>query len=103
MPSVSVSLTNGFLSVYCSFPEPAFHHIMSCSQPTLFSILEVFRCFQPIHRIGELIMPLLIVYLYPIVLIASVWMFTFNTRNDLFKLDPQHSLHISENSSCVLP
>jgi hypothetical protein len=42
------------------------------------------------------------VYLYSVVLIASVWIFTFRNRNHLFKVDPQCYLCVSENSSYIL-
>lgn len=47
--------------------------------------------------------PLFLVYLRSVVHITLVLVLTFKNRNDIVELDPQCYLHISENSSCVLP
>lgn len=82
MPS-PLSEYNHWFSEYCSFPELCLVHKMSSMQPP---------CFQQIHEIGGLITPVTR-YLYSLVLIASVWVFTFHNRRGLFKLDLQLYLH----------
>lgn len=75
---------------------------MSSARRTPFSLLEVFQ-FPANPSIGELIPPRLIAYLHCVVLIASVWGLLSKLEEGLFTLGPPRYLHISENSSCVLP